>query len=73
MASPIEILLDKVEWIKEKPLAVEGGSGLPHVTHTGKLKILTLELDVMQLSNGKRIISEESMGKFIKWLESGGE
>lgn len=67
MKSPIEKMLDQVDFkpVKEKPIK----SDLPHVTHTGILKIGEIEIEVCVLSNGKRIISEKEMEKVLKFMQ----
>lgn len=61
--TPIEILLDQVE-LKEvenpKPT-----SDLPYVTHSGILKLGEVEIEVMVLNTGERVISEDSINKLF--------
>ena len=45
---------------------------LPKEISRGTIKIGTLELEVIQLDNGKRITTEESVKRFCEWLESAG-
>lgn len=57
MKSPIEIMLDKVDFTPTEPSNVI--EGLPYVTHQGVLKIGDeLEILVCQLNTGERIIPE---------------
>ena len=65
--TPIESLLDKVDWqVVETPTVK---STIPHVTHCGKLKMLDIEIDVLLLSNGQRIFTEEGMAQITEWME----
>ena len=71
MKSPIEMMLDGVQWI-----AIEDTNRcysqqiepLPRITHTGLLKIGDLELFVVQLSIGQRVIPEAELIKFFRYL-----
>jgi hypothetical protein len=53
-------LLDGADWqaLGEIP---DDGSGIPRATHTGVLRIGDFTLDVVQLEDGRRIITEESL------------
>jgi len=67
MKTPIEIMLDKVQW---KPLKTDNSvelvnTGYPVATHSGVLKIGEIELKVYQLSNGQRVIDQEDIIKFL--------
>jgi hypothetical protein len=60
MTSPFDRLLESIPWetvkeVEEEPIEGE----LPHITHKGVLKIMDVEIQVYQLSNGMRIIPEE--------------
>ena len=63
MKSPIETLLDQVEW-KETP-ETESVEGLPYATHEGVMRVGDFEFKCYQLSNGTRVISKESMEAFF--------
>lgn len=65
MSTPLEMMLDGVEWKALPPPDTEDPDGLPYVTHEGVLHIGEAALDVFQLSNGQRVISEDSM---MRWL-----
>lgn len=41
---------------------------IPTVDHEGVLKIMDLEIKVLTLDNGQRIISEDDFKKALKWL-----
>lgn len=61
--TPIEIMLDQVEY---KPTgAVPNTEGLPYETHTGTLKLGEMELDVSVLNTGQRVISSDALEKFF--------
>jgi hypothetical protein len=55
------------------PRAAEFYELLPYVTHRGVLQIdaVEVELEVLQLSNGQRVITEEGMRKFLAWVNEG--
>ncbi len=69
MKVPIEKLLDQVDW---KPTGAErlpDDPEIPVATHEGILKILDMEIPVVQLDNGMRLITEEGFENFLKWLD----
>lgn len=66
--TPADRLLASVDW-KPLPPQAPDPSGIPHATHEGFLRIAGGELHVFQLSDGRRIITEESLVKFF----GGGE
>ena len=45
---------------------------LPKEVSRGIVKIDSLEIEVIQLDNGTRITTEESIKRFCEWLESAG-
>lgn len=57
----IDLLLDKVEWELYDPPQEDNPEGLPYVVRTGKLEIGGITLDCAVLSNGVRILTEESI------------
>jgi hypothetical protein len=59
--------LDDIAWEPLGPRLFRKGD-LPWVTHRGILKLPGLEIEVLQLSNGQRVLSEESLGKALEWL-----
>lgn len=75
MKSPIDMMLDGVQW-RPIPQELRPGThdGLPVATHKGELKLALpgargeLSLPVYQLSDGRRVISEEGVQKFLRWL-----
>lgn len=62
--SPIEIMLDKVEW-KRIYASTTLNTHIPYATHEGILNIGGIELKVYQLSTGQRVIAEEDLIKFF--------
>lgn len=63
MSSPIEKMLDTLDYVPTN--AKPPDSSLPYVTHTGKLTLGDLEIEVCVLSNGQRIIPEDEMVKIL--------
>ena len=55
---PFDGLLDRVPWTPVQ--APKDADGLPYPTHEGTLRIGPFTLQVYQLSDGRRIVSEES-------------
>ena len=66
MSSPIEIILDAVEW-KEMPDSISTGEQAPqlYATHEGIMTVGDFEFKVYQLNNGQRVIAKESMEAFF--------
>jgi hypothetical protein len=46
---------------------------LPREISRGTMLVGPLELEVINLDNGQRLITPESMEAFMEWLERGGE
>lgn len=69
--TPIDVMMNAVEW---KPIESESallvGDDLPYATHEGVLSVGGFEFQCYQLSTGVRVISEESMMKFLGGLTS---
>lgn len=63
--SPIEMMLDSVNMSAVEITTERCNSDLPHVTHTGVLTIEGKELEIVQLSNGQRVINQESLMEFF--------
>lgn len=68
MKPPIDRMLDAGTWTP-LPEPGEAPEGLPHATHAGVLRIGELELPVVQLSDGQRLVTEDGMRLFLAWLE----
>lgn len=64
----LDAILDGLEWTLV-PFDGATASDLPHVTHRGVLRIGDSELECLQLSNGKRVITDESLNKFFGVFE----
>ena len=62
--SPVERILDLVEWKPVNPPA-DTTDGLPYATHEGKLWIGSNCLDCVVLNTGQRLITEESLNRFF--------
>jgi len=77
MPTPIETMLDRVDWKPTEYLPPEGKpshDGLPYETHHGVLQLFDgFELDVVQLNTGQRLILSESMDRLITWMEDGAK
>ena len=65
----IDHILDALDWTPV-PFSGEPASDLPHVTHRGFLRIGEHELECLQLSNGMRVFTEESLKKFPGYKEA---
>ncbi len=68
MKPPIEMMMDRCEWVALDNVIPDPESDIPVATHRGVLKILDLEMECYQLSNGTRVISEDGMKAFCKWM-----
>jgi hypothetical protein len=66
MKRPIDMMLDAIEW-KPIPASIDmtPDDSVPVATHEGILRVGNAELKVYQLSNGKRVIEEESFARFF--------
>lgn len=61
--TPVDDALDRVEW---HPCDVVASiDGIPHATHSGVLKLGTVELKVYQLSDGRRIIDAADLAALL--------
>lgn len=65
MKTPIELLMDGVEWTEHE---AQPESELPHATHSGVLKIGKIELRVYRLSTGQAIINAEDFERLFSGL-----
>lgn len=66
MRTPIDMMLDSVEWKPCDPPAEP--TDLPYATHTGVLKFGEFALECVVLSNGQRIFTAESLRPFFEAL-----
>jgi hypothetical protein len=68
--NPMEEAMNNVEW-QPAGEVLPPDNGTPYETHRGVLRIGSLSLDVVRISTGEALITEESMKRFFEWLESG--
>jgi hypothetical protein len=67
--SAIEQMLAGVEMAAVEPAPDQAGDGLPTVTHSGRLRLDSgLEIEVLQLSDGQRIIPADDFARVLAWL-----
>jgi len=62
MSTPMETMLERVEWTVESP---QESSELPHVTHSGVLDIAGHRLRVYRISTGQAIIDADDFNAFF--------
>lgn len=66
MKQTIERLLDKVEWVSiERPPIEPLYHDLPYATHAGVLNLGGVSLKVFRLSNGRRVIDQQSLKELL--------
>lgn len=63
---PIEIMLDKVNWVVIPRPDDFDSQGIPYATHRGILNIMGNELECFILDDGRRIFSAESIHKLFQ-------
>jgi len=68
--SPENVLAQSKTGIQKGDTAMENEDNLPTEVSRGIVKIGDLEMEVVQLDNGQRITTEESMLRFLAWLGS---
>lgn len=66
---PIERLLDEADWTPLNGQVPD--DGMPYATHKGVLKIYDISLTVYQLSDGRRVIDEQSLAALFGAAEKG--
>jgi hypothetical protein len=44
---------------------------LPRETHRAMMQLGPIEIEVVQLDNGQRLVTPEGMAAFMRWLETG--
>lgn len=65
MKSPIDILLDKIEWTEiERDEPIEN-SDLPYSTHFGIFKFGQFDIRCYQLNTGERVFHAEDIHTFF--------
>lgn len=67
--TPIDMMMDGVEWIPVKGRIVPQTDDIPYVTHEGVLDLLGIELKVYTLSDRTRIIDAESLNELFGLME----
>jgi hypothetical protein len=68
MMSALDRLFDRVQWVALDQDALAHHDDVPYATHEGWLEIGDIRLHVYQLNTGDRVIEEESMQRFFRWL-----
>lgn len=71
MKTPIEMMMDGVDWVKNEyeisePQIRAELNGLPYATHSGVLHIGGKSLRCHRLSTGQAIIEAEDMNNFFR-------
>jgi hypothetical protein len=66
--TPLDAMLDALDWTKVEYAPETPVDGLPRVTHEGVLEIAGLRLNVVMLDDGRRVIPAEDMERFLDWL-----
>jgi hypothetical protein len=66
MKTPIEMMLDGVEWREADPVQQEGESdGLPYATHEGVLEIAGVKLRCYRLNTGQAIFNADDIAELF--------
>jgi hypothetical protein len=63
--TPIEQLIETVEFKEVEKNGSNNSEGLPYVTHEGTLDINGIKINVVQLNTGQRIIPQEEFEKIF--------
>lgn len=66
--TPIDKLLDKVQWVEIRRVGDMPNDGLPYATHEGVLRIDHIELKCYQLNDGRRIFDEASIMLLLRGM-----
>jgi len=61
MATPVEIMMNGVDWEEVSDMTPGFHDGLPYVTHQGVLQIGDFSLRCYQLDDGRRIFAAEDI------------
>lgn len=70
MSTPIDMILNGVEWIAAEPPDTTD-DGIPYATHSGMLRVGEFELRCYQLSDGQRIFDADDLATFFNQLNAG--
>ena len=76
MKSPIEMMLDGVQWVPagERPDGPDNHDGLPYATHEGVLDIMGHKMRCYRLNNGQAVFSADDVEAFFNdSLDAAGE
>ena len=63
--NPIEQLLSNIEFVPISDELIKKSDDMPYVTHEGVLDIGGVKIQVYQLSNGQRVISEGEIARVL--------
>lgn len=67
--TPIEMMLDGVEWKEAEPRTAETlDSDMPHATHSGVLEIAGKSLRCYRLSNGQAVFHADDLQEFFDFV-----
>jgi hypothetical protein len=66
MPGPMQQILDAIPMQPVSGVVVD--EGMPYATHKGIWNLGDLELEVFRLNDGRTVISDEGMAKFLEWL-----
>ena len=65
MATPIDTMMDGVDWEEVSDMTPGFHDGLPYVTHQGDLQIGEISLRCFQLNDGRRIFDTEDIERLL--------
>ncbi len=65
MPTPIDMMLEGVEWIKSPDENGGVDNDLPHVTHSGVLEIMGAEFKCYRLSDGNTVFDADDVESFL--------
>lgn len=63
--TPIEMMLDGMEWVAIPPEGEAPNDGIPFATHSGVLEIAGCSLRCYRLNTGEAVIEAEDMERFF--------
>ena len=63
--TPIEILLDRVEWTAAEPLEDLSKAAMPYATHEGVLEIFGHKLRCYRLNTGQAVFNADDVEGFF--------
>jgi hypothetical protein len=65
MTTPIEQMMDGLDWIPVDGACAGGDTDLPYATHSGVLKIGAMELRCYRLNTGMAVFEADDVNKFF--------